>query len=60
MGHDTIESASAPFLAELRAADFVEPTDGWGAELVAAHVTCNNDLIAEAAERIGAGEQPHL
>lgn len=28
------------------------------AELVAAHVTCNNDFIAEMAERIAAGEQP--
>jgi hypothetical protein len=25
---------------------------------VAAHVTCNNDFIAEMAERIAAGEQP--
>jgi hypothetical protein len=58
MDHDTIESAYAPFVAVLREGGFSEPTEGWPAELVAAHVTRNNDLIAEMAERIAAGEQP--
>ena len=32
--------------------------EGWSVELVAAHVSRNNDLISEAAERIVAGERP--
>ena len=58
MDDNSIESAYAPFVAELREGGFSEPADGWPAELVAAHVTRNNDFIAEMAERIAAGEQP--
>jgi len=54
---DTIGSAFEPFAAELRRGGFAEPAAGWPAELVAAHVARNNDLIAEAAERIAAGEE---
>lgn len=36
---------------------FEAPAQGWGAELIAAHVVTNNDLIAEVAERLAAGEQ---
>jgi hypothetical protein len=53
-----IEAAYEPFVAELRKGGFVEREDAWPAELVAAHVACNNDLIAEIAERIAAGEEP--
>jgi hypothetical protein len=59
MDDDTIESAYAPFVAVLREGGFSEPAEGWPAELVAAHVACNNDYIAEMAERIAAGEEPH-
>jgi hypothetical protein len=55
---DTIETAYAPFAAALRKGGFAVPAEGWSAELVAAHVSRNNDLIAEAAERIASGEQP--
>jgi uncharacterized protein YciI len=58
MDEDTIRSAYAPFVAALRNGGFTVPEDGWPAELVAAHVSLNNDLISEAAERIVAGEQP--
>jgi uncharacterized protein YciI len=58
MGQDTIEPAFGLFVAELRQGGFGEPGEGWSAELVAAHVARNNDLIAEAAERVAAGQQP--
>jgi uncharacterized protein YciI len=48
-----LEAAYAPFVASLLAGGFAAPADGeWPAELVAAHVASNNDLIAETAERI--------
>jgi phytoene/squalene synthetase len=58
MDHDTIESAYAPFVTVLRGGGFLEPAEGWPAELVAAHVARNNDFIAEMAERIADGQQP--
>jgi uncharacterized protein YciI len=58
MRQDTIEAAFGPFVAELRQGGFGQPVAGWPAELVAAHVARNNNLIAEAAERVAAGEQP--
>lgn len=58
MDQDSIETAYAPFVAALREGGFAAPAEGWPAELVAAHVSRNNDLIAEAAERIVSGEQP--
>jgi len=54
----TLESAYEPFLATLREGGFQAPAEGWPAELVAAHVARNNELIAEVAEKIVAGEQP--
>jgi hypothetical protein len=58
MDRDTIERAYVPFVTLLRQGGFAPPPEGWTAELVAAHVSRNNDLIADAAERIVAGEQP--
>jgi hypothetical protein len=58
MDHSTIESAYAPFAAMLREGGFAKPAEGWPAELVAAHVSQNNNFIAEMAERIAAGEKP--
>lgn len=53
----SISAAYAPFIGTLLGARFGEPAPGeWTAEQIAAHVTLNNDLIAEAAERIGAGQ----
>jgi uncharacterized protein YciI len=53
----SISAAYAPFSATLLGARFAEPEPGeWTAEQIAAHVTLNNDLIAEMAERITAGE----
>jgi uncharacterized protein YciI len=54
---DEIEAAYAPFLASLRAGGHAEPADGWTAEMIAAHMLANNDLIAETAERTADGEQ---
>lgn len=51
-----LEAAYAPFVASLLAGGFSAPADGgWTAELVAAHVARNNDLIAETAEKVAAG-----
>jgi hypothetical protein len=58
MTQDEIEAAYSPFLAALRAGGFEAPAEGWTAELVAAHVATNNDLIASIAEQIAAGERP--
>jgi uncharacterized protein len=49
---EDLEAAYGPFVASLLAGGFAPPADGWPAELVAAHVASNNDLIAETAERI--------
>ena len=53
-----IERVDAPFVTLLRRAGFAPPAEGWSAELVAAHISRNNELMADAAERIAAGEQP--
>jgi hypothetical protein len=53
-----IEVAYAPFRASLLAGGFDEPDDGaWGAELIAAHVARNNDMVAAAAESVLRGEE---
>lgn len=54
---DDLAAAYAPFVASLLAGGFSEPADGWSAELIAAHVARNNDLIAEAAEGVAAGHE---
>jgi hypothetical protein len=51
-----LEAAYASFAGTLRAGGFGDPPDGWDAELIAAHVCANNDLISETAERLGRGE----
>jgi uncharacterized protein YciI len=59
MADTSLEDAYAPFAASLLAGGFGPPADGeWPAELVAAHIVRNNDLIAEAAEKVAAGEGP--
>jgi uncharacterized protein len=51
-----IEAAYAPFVAALLSGGFEAPPEGeWPAEMVAAHVVRNNDLIADAAEKMAAG-----
>jgi uncharacterized protein len=51
-----IEAAYAPFVAALLAGGFESPPEGeWSAEMVAAHVVRNNDLVADAAEKIATG-----
>ena len=58
MSSGSIEAAYAPFVASLRAGGFGPPAAGeWPAELIAAHIARNNDFIAEAAEKVAAGEQ---
>lgn len=57
MSSASLEAAYAPFVASLLAGGFGPPAAGeWRAELVAAHVARNNDLIAEVAEKVAAGE----
>src|SRR5580658_2628612 len=54
----SIEEAYGPFAAMLREGSFDAPAEGWPAELVAAHISANNDLIAEVAELVAAGSVP--
>jgi hypothetical protein len=58
MDQASIEQAYVPFIEVLREGGFKTPAEGWPAELVAAHVARNNELIAEAAERVVSGERP--
>src|ERR1700722_6279636 len=52
------DAVYAPFAASLRAGGFGPPAAGeWPAELVAAHIARNNDLIAAAAEQVAAGQE---
>ncbi len=52
----SLDAAYAPFIAALLAGGFRQPADdGWPAELIAAHVARNNDVIAATAEHIAAG-----
>jgi uncharacterized protein len=52
------DAVYAPFVASLRAGGFGPPADGeWPAELVAAHIARNNDLIAAAAEQVVTGQE---
>ena len=54
----SFDAVYAPFVASLLAGDFGPPADGeWPAELVAAHIARNNDLIAAAAEQVAAGQE---
>jgi hypothetical protein len=59
MDHYDIETAYEPFVSELRAEGFATPAEGWCAEMVAAHVAVNNELIATAAELVIAGQHPY-
>jgi hypothetical protein len=58
MDHHAIEAAYVPFVSELVKGAFTVPSEGWSAELVAAHIACGNDEIAAAAELIAAGQHP--
>jgi uncharacterized protein YciI len=56
MASDSLAAAYAPFVASLLAGGFTDPADGgWTAELVAAHVARNNDMIARTAELVAEG-----
>jgi uncharacterized protein len=58
MSSADLEAAYAPFIASLLAGRFdAPPTGEWPADLVAAHVARNNDVIAEAAEKVAAGQE---
>jgi uncharacterized protein YciI len=58
MPAESLDTAYAPFVASLLAGGFRSPPDGeWTAEQIAAHITRNNDLIAEAAEKVAAGQE---
>jgi uncharacterized protein len=58
MAPESLTAAYAPFVASLRAGGFRDPEDGgWPAEVVAAHVARNNDLIAATAELVAEGAE---
>jgi uncharacterized protein YciI len=55
---DNLDAVYSPFVASLLAGGFGPPQDGeWPAELVAAHIARNNDMIAEVAEKIAARQE---
>lgn len=58
MDDNSIEVSYEPFVAALRQGGFQAPAEGWPAELVAAHVARNNDLISDVAEQVVAGLAP--
>ncbi|MGA2530628.1 MAG: hypothetical protein ABSG36_15905 [Acidimicrobiales bacterium] len=58
MDQAAIEAAYEPFVSTLREGGFKTPPQGWPAELIAAHVLRNNELIAEVGEAVAAGESP--
>jgi hypothetical protein len=45
MATESLTAAYAPLVASLLAGGFRDPEDGWPAEVVAAHVAKNNDLM---------------
>jgi len=58
MTSNNLDAAYAPFVACLLGGRFGDPVaGGWTAELVAAHVARNNNLIAETAEQVAAGAE---
>ena len=58
MTSESVAAGYAPFVATLLAGRFSDPPDGgWPAELIAAHVTRNNDLIAATAEQVAEGAE---
>jgi uncharacterized protein YciI len=58
MASESLTAAYVPFVASLLAGGFTDPRDGeWPAELVAAHVAKNNDLIAATAELVADGAE---
>jgi hypothetical protein len=53
-----IHDAYGPFVALLREHTFSTPSEGWSAELIAAHVAHTNNRIAHVAEQVLVGESP--
>jgi|HubBroStandDraft_1064217.scaffolds.fasta_scaffold306020_2 hypothetical protein len=59
MAPEEIDAAFARFVVSLLTGDFGPPADDeWAAELVAAHIVLNNDLISEVAEDVAIGRRP--
>jgi uncharacterized protein YciI len=58
MDPEEIVSVFESVATALRADHFKEPTEGWSAAMIGAHLALNNDLVAEMAERIIRGEHP--
>jgi uncharacterized protein len=55
---ENFDAVYAPFVASLLAGGFGPPPEGeWPAELVAAHIARNNDMIAEVAEQVAARQE---
>jgi hypothetical protein len=59
MAPEEIDAAFARFVVSLLTGDFGPPAgEGWAAEIVAAHIVLNNDLISEVAEDVAIGRRP--
>jgi uncharacterized protein len=58
MDPEEIVSVFENVAISLRVEHFDEPSQGWSAAMIGAHLALNNDLIAEMVERIVRGEHP--
>jgi hypothetical protein len=54
----SLHDAYNPFVALLREQRFSTPSEGWSAELIAAHVAHTNNRIAHVTEQVLVGENP--
>jgi hypothetical protein len=54
----SIPDAYGPVVALLREQRFSTPSEGWSAELIAAHIAHTNNRIAHVAEQVLVGEKP--
>jgi len=56
MESSPVAAAYGPFAQTLREGGFSEPSDGWNARQVGAHISMSNELFSELADRVHGGE----
>lgn len=57
MDRASIEAAYQPFADALQAGGFTEPGTGWNAGQIGAHISLNNELFSDIAERMHRGDE---
>lgn len=55
MESSPVQAAYGPFAQTLREGDFSEPSHGWNAHQIGAHISMSNGLFSELADRIHGG-----